>query len=45
VGTERLYEHAHACWVVGWNRYGWDKLQQMCRIGWGGLYLHDRRLV
>jgi hypothetical protein len=40
-----LYDLAHACWTVGWNRYGWDRLQQMCRIGWNGLYLNDRRLV
>jgi hypothetical protein len=43
--TEALYGLAHACYVVGWNRYGWEKLQSMCDIGWNGLYLNDRRLM
>jgi hypothetical protein len=43
--TEALYKLTHACYVVGWNRYGWDRLQVMCKIGWNGLYLNDRRLM
>jgi hypothetical protein len=43
--TQTLYDLAHHSYAAAWDRYGWERLQVMCRIGWNGLYLNDRRLM
>jgi hypothetical protein len=43
--TADLYSLAHYAYIESWNRYGWERLQMMCRKGWDSLYLNDRRLM
>ena len=43
--SQFLYDLSRTSYTAAWQRYGWTRLQVMCRIGWNGLYLNDWKLM